>query len=69
MGFDHFQEVNHQMSLLEIKDVTYRVKEKEIFSGLSLDVRPGEVHARLGITLAWWDFLLNNTFTGSWIGH
>ena len=36
------------MSLLEIKDVTYRVKEKEIFSGLSLDVRPGEVHAILG---------------------
>jgi Fe-S cluster assembly ATP-binding protein len=36
------------MSLLEIKDVTYRVKEKEIFSGLSLDVRPGEVHAVLG---------------------
>jgi len=36
------------MSLLEIKDVTYRVKEKEIFTGLSLDVRPGEVHAILG---------------------
>jgi Fe-S cluster assembly ATP-binding protein len=48
MGNNQIQEVNHQMSLLEIKDVTYRVKEKEIFSGLSLDVRPGEVHAILG---------------------
>jgi Fe-S cluster assembly ATP-binding protein len=48
MGKNQIQEVNHQMSLLEIKDVTYRVKEKEIFSGLSLDVRPGEVHAILG---------------------
>ncbi len=34
--------------LLEIKDITYRVKEKEIFSGLSLTVRSGEVHAILG---------------------
>ena len=36
------------MPLLEIKDITYRVKEKEIFSGLSLAVDPGEVHAILG---------------------
>jgi Fe-S cluster assembly ATP-binding protein len=36
------------MPLLEIKDITYRVKEKEIFSGLSLSVDPGEVHAILG---------------------
>src|SRR5665811_1526502 len=48
MGNDQIQEVNHQMSLLEINDVTYRVKEKEIFSGLSLDVRAGEVQAILG---------------------
>ena len=36
------------MPLLEIKDITYRVKEKEIFSGLSLTVGSGEVHAILG---------------------
>ena len=36
------------MHLLEIKDITYRVKEKEIFSGLSLAVDPGEVHAIIG---------------------
>ncbi|MDP2845369.1 MAG: ATP-binding cassette domain-containing protein [Candidatus Methanoperedens sp.] len=36
------------MPLLEIKDVTFRVKEKEIFSGLSLAVESGEVHAILG---------------------
>ncbi|NJD53974.1 MAG: ABC transporter ATP-binding protein [Candidatus Methanoperedens sp.] len=36
------------MPLLEIKEITYRVKEKEIFSGLSLLVHPGEVHAILG---------------------
>lgn len=36
------------MVLLEIKDVVYRVKEKEIFSRLSLTVEPGEVHAILG---------------------
>ena len=48
MGNNQIQEVNQRMSLLEIKDVTYRVKEKEIFTGLFLDVRPGEVHAILG---------------------
>lgn len=36
------------MTLLEIKDMTYRVKEKEIFSGVSLSVKPREVHAILG---------------------
>ncbi len=36
------------MPLLEIKDITYRVKEKEIFSGLSLAVESGRVHAILG---------------------
>ncbi|MCZ7355552.1 MAG: ABC transporter ATP-binding protein [Candidatus Methanoperedens sp.] len=36
------------MPLLEIKDITYRVKEREIFSGLSLEVESGEVHAILG---------------------
>lgn len=36
------------MPLLEIKEITYGVKEKEIFSGLSLLVDPGEVHAILG---------------------
>lgn len=35
------------MPLLEIKNITYRVKEKEIFSGLSLAVDPGEVIAQL----------------------
>ncbi len=37
------------MPLLEIKDLTYRVKNKEIFSGFSLSVKPSEVHAILGI--------------------
>jgi len=36
------------LPLLEIKNVIYRVKEKEIFSGLSLSVESGEVHAILG---------------------
>jgi len=36
------------MPLLEIKDITYRVKEKEIFSGLSLSIDSKEVHAILG---------------------
>jgi Fe-S cluster assembly ATP-binding protein len=36
------------MHLLEIKDITYRVKEKEIFSGLSLSIESKEVHAILG---------------------
>jgi Fe-S cluster assembly ATP-binding protein len=36
------------MPLLEIKDMTYGVKDKEIFSGLSLSVKPHEVHAILG---------------------
>ncbi|MCE8425138.1 MAG: ABC transporter ATP-binding protein [Candidatus Methanoperedens sp.] len=36
------------MPLLEIKDITYRVKEKEIFSGLSLEIGSKEVHAILG---------------------
>ncbi|MDP3103991.1 MAG: ATP-binding cassette domain-containing protein [Candidatus Methanoperedens sp.] len=41
------------MPLLEIKDMKYRVNDKEIFSGFSISVKPGEVHAILGITLAW----------------
>jgi Fe-S cluster assembly ATP-binding protein len=36
------------MLLLEIKDLTYRVKDKEIFSGFSLSIKPREVHAILG---------------------
>lgn len=36
------------MSLLEIKDLTYGVKDKEIFSGFSLSLKPREVHAILG---------------------
>jgi Fe-S cluster assembly ATP-binding protein len=36
------------MPLLEIKDITYRVKEKEIFSGLSLAIESEEVHTILG---------------------
>jgi len=36
------------MPLLEIKELTYMVKEKDIFSGLSLVVHSGEVHAILG---------------------
>jgi Fe-S cluster assembly ATP-binding protein len=36
------------MPLLEIKDLTYRVKDKEIFSGFSLSIKPREVHAILG---------------------
>jgi Fe-S cluster assembly ATP-binding protein len=36
------------MLLLEIKDLKYGVKDKEIFSGFSLSVKPHEVHALLG---------------------
>ena len=36
------------MHLLEIKDMTYVVKDKEIFSCLSLSVKPREVRAILG---------------------
>ncbi|MFH1323440.1 MAG: ABC transporter ATP-binding protein [Methanobacteriota archaeon] len=36
------------MHLLEIKDMTYGVKDKEIFSGISLSLKPHEVHAILG---------------------
>ncbi len=36
------------MQLLEIKDMTYGVKDKEIFSCLSLSVKPHEVRAILG---------------------
>ncbi len=36
------------MPLLEIKDMKYRVNDKEIFSGFSISVKPGEVHAILG---------------------
>lgn len=36
------------MSLLEIKNLTYRVNRKEILSGLSLAIESGEIHAVLG---------------------
>lgn len=36
------------MTLLNIEKLTYRVKEKEIFSGLSIAIESGEVHAILG---------------------
>jgi Fe-S cluster assembly ATP-binding protein len=36
------------MPLLEIKDIVYRVKGKEILSGLFLSIESGEVHAILG---------------------
>jgi Fe-S cluster assembly ATP-binding protein len=36
------------MPLLEIKDITYRVKEKEIFFGLSFAIQSKEIHAILG---------------------
>ena len=36
------------MPLLEIKNLVYRVNGKEIFSGLSLAVGSGEIHAILG---------------------
>lgn len=34
--------------MLEIKDLRARVEEKEILKGISLNVRPGEVHAIMG---------------------
>jgi Fe-S cluster assembly ATP-binding protein len=34
--------------MLEIKDLKARVEEKEILKGISLSVRPGEVHAIMG---------------------
>ena len=34
--------------MLEIKDLKARVEEREILKGLSLSVRPGEVHAIMG---------------------
>lgn len=43
MGFGE-----EHVALLKIKNITYRVKEKEIFSGLSLAVESAEVHAILG---------------------
>lgn len=36
------------MPLLEIRDIVYKVKEKEILSGLSMSIESGEVHAVLG---------------------
>jgi Fe-S cluster assembly ATP-binding protein len=36
------------MPLLEIDNVTYRAGKKDILSGLSLAIEPGEVHALLG---------------------
>lgn len=36
------------MPLLEIKDIFYSVKEKEILSGISLALESGEIHAILG---------------------
>lgn len=34
--------------MLSIKNLTARVEEKEILKGLSIDVKPGEVHAIMG---------------------
>ncbi|WP_412470051.1 Fe-S cluster assembly ATPase SufC [Oceanospirillum sp. RT-1-3] len=36
------------MSLLTVKDVHARVEEKEILKGISIEVKPGEVHAIMG---------------------
>ena len=36
------------MSLLEIKNLTATVEDKEILNGLSLTINPGEVHAIMG---------------------
>ena len=36
------------MTLLELKDISYKVTGKDILSGLSLSIGPGEVHALLG---------------------
>jgi Fe-S cluster assembly ATP-binding protein len=46
--YEIYRKGSNNMHLLEIKDITYRVKEKEIFSGLSLAVETGEVRAILG---------------------
>ena len=37
-----------EMTLLELKDITYEVKGKAILSGLSLSIASGEIHALLG---------------------
>gem|GEM_PF-2946612 len=36
--------------MLSIKDLQVAVEDKEILRGLSLDIRPGEVHAIMGRT-------------------
>ena len=36
--------------LLDIRELRVRVEQKEILSGLSLEVRAGEVHAIMGRT-------------------
>lgn len=36
------------MSLLTVKDVHARVEEKEILKGISIEIKPGEVHAIMG---------------------
>jgi len=35
--------------MLEIKDLKVSINEKEILKGLNLDIKPGEVHALMGI--------------------
>lgn len=35
--------------MLEIKDLKVNINEKEILKGLNLDIKPGEVHALMGI--------------------
>ncbi len=40
--------MENQKSLLSIRDLHVRVEDKDILRGLSLDIRPGEVHAIMG---------------------
>ena len=40
--------MNDNNSLLEIKDIHVKVEDKQIVKGLSLSIKPGEVHAIMG---------------------
>jgi Fe-S cluster assembly ATP-binding protein len=40
--------MSNTKSLLTIKDLHASVEEKQILKGLSLDIKPGEVHAIMG---------------------
>lgn len=41
------------MNLLELHDIHFTTSERTILSGVTLAIASGEVHARLGICMAW----------------